>query len=139
MEDEVTYLIIHEDGTERKITVPSNWRVTFGPAARGSHGAKYGSTLKMPLCLRFYENETKQRAIFTDVVSFRDLSIKTEIKKVSVQEKQGFMECDGKRKATTFQAVSEEWVNPDDLTKTPALPDSPNVKEFDVEFSEIKD
>ncbi len=104
-----TYLIVHKDSTERKITVPSDWKVTFGPATAGfSKGTSGGPTV--PLALRFYENEKKQRAIFTDVVSFRDLSIKTEVKKQTVQEKDGYMECDGQRKATTFRAVMEEWL-----------------------------
>ena len=138
MDEETTYLIIHEDGTERKITVPSDWKVTFGPAAKGMNAGKNPS-YKVPLCLRFYENETRQRAIFTDVVSFRDLSIKTEIKVVTTQEKAGYMECEGKRKATTFQARSEEWIDPDDLAKVPALPSGSNVEGFDVEFGGIKE
>ena len=131
-----TYLIVHKDRTERKITVPSDWKVTFGPAAAGfSKGTSGGPTI--PLALRFYEDEKKQRAIFTDVVSFRDLSIQTEIKKTSHQEKQGFMECDGQRKATTFSTTVEEWINPDTLQKQPALPGGEDVESFDVEFTEI--
>lgn len=134
MADETTtYLIVHEDRTERKITVPSTWKVTFGPAVRGLN--KAGSTVKVPLALRFYENDTKQRAIFTDVVSFIDMSITMSIKKRSVQEKQGFMECDGKRKATTFRATSEEWVNPFEI-KDVQLPMHKDVESFDVEFTE---
>jgi len=136
-EDMTTYLITHEDRTERKITVPSDWKVTFGPAARGANrlGGPGSGVVKVPLALRFYESETKQRAIFTDVVSFRDISIKTEVKKVKIQEKQGFMECDGQRKATTFQATTEEWIDPDELGNTPALPMSETrVADFDVEF-----
>ena len=135
MED-TTYLIVHEDGTERKITVPSSWKVTFGPASRGAHKSSSGSNFKVPLALRFYENETRQRAIFTDVVSFRDLSIKTQVKKRSTQEKHGFMECDGKKKATVFQATVEEWIDPDELTKTTALPEGKTVEDFDVKFKE---
>lgn len=138
-EDMTTYLIIHEDRTERKITVPSDWKVTFGPAARGinKHSGPSGGVLKVPLALRFYESEKKQRAIFTDVLSFRDISIKTEVKKVKIQEKQGFMECDGQRKATIFQAKTEEWIDPDELGDIPALPMSETkVADFDVEFTD---
>ena len=131
-----TYLIIHEDKTERQIEVPSDWKVTFGPASKGSN--RVGSqTFKMPLALRFYENETRQRAIFTDVVSFRDLSIKTKVKKIAIQSKEGFMECDGQRKATTFQTTVEEWVDPDRLADTPALPAETSVENFDVEFKYV--
>ena len=134
--EETTYLIVHEDGTERRITVPSDWKVTFGPAAKGMNRQNTGGTYKVPLALRFYEADTKQRAIFTDVVSFRDVSIKTQVKKRSVQEKQGFMECDGKKKATTFQATTEEWIDPDILTENVALPEGTDVEDFDVEFKD---
>jgi len=134
--EETTYLITHEDGTERRITVPSNWKVTFGPAAKGMNTKNVGSGYKVPLALRFYENDTKQRAIFTDVVSFRDLSIKVQVKKRSTQEKRGYMECDGKKKATTFQATTEEWIDPDVLTENVALPDTADVEDFDVEFKQ---
>lgn len=118
---ETTYLIEFENGRRQKITVPSTWKVTFGPAARGSNGEK-GMRQKMPLALRFYEAETKQRAIFTDVVCFRDVSIKIEEERVDVQQKDGFMECEGERKRVNFQATSKAWVNPDAIVTMPALP-----------------
>jgi hypothetical protein len=73
----VTYLI--ERGKERlTVEVPGDWKVTYGPAFRRTPDARgrfndYGQAA--PMALRFYENETKQRAIFTDVTAFRDLSI----------------------------------------------------------------
>lgn len=132
-EEKTTYQILHEDGTERRITVPSSWKVTFGPAAKGMNTKN--APYKVPLALRFYEADTKQRAIFTDVVSFRDLSIEVQVKKISKQEKQGYMECDGQRKATVFHAEVSEWVNPDeqDLEK-PALPSPEQIQDFDVKF-----
>lgn len=117
--DEKTYIMIRDNGTRAKITVPADWKVTFGPAARGDGAARNGSN-KMPMALRFYESETKQRAIFTDVVSFRDADIQIQEEKVSIQEKEGYMECDGKKKRTIFQAKVREWVNPD-IENTPAL------------------
>ena len=121
-EQMTTYLIRFQNGKEQKVTVPESWKVTFGPAARGNN-ATSKHTYKMPLALRFYENEKKQRAIFTDVASFRDTSIQIEEKVVRKQEKDGFMECDGVKKATKFSATVEEWVNPDRIQIQPALPD----------------
>jgi len=137
VEEMKTYLIEHDNGEERKITVPANWKVTFGPAASGSYKSDTTGRYKMPLALRFYEGKDKQRAIFTDVKSFRDLSIKVEIRKISVQEKQGYMECDGERKATTFRAEVATWVNPDEVV-IKKLPSPSKVKDFDVSFNEIK-
>jgi len=127
-----TYLIEFENGKEQKITVPESWKVTFGPASKGAnHTTKNsGGVYRIPLALRFYESETKQRAIFTDVVSFRDTSIQIEEKRTKVQEKDGYMECDGVKKATTFRASVSEWVDPDEILKTPALPTDKEI--FDL-------
>ena len=112
--EEKTYIIVCEDKSRRRITVPADWKITFGPAARGLNGSKTNNItgLKMPMALRFYESETKQRAIFTDVINFYDSSIKIEEEKVKIQEKDGYTEFDGIRKRTTFQATVREWVNP---------------------------
>jgi hypothetical protein len=126
--DEKTYLVTKIDGSEFQITVPETWKVTFGPATKGNTSYSGEQRLKMPMALRFYESETKQRAIFTDVVSFRDMSIKIKIKKNRVQEKDGYMECDGVRKRTIFQATVSEWIDPDEVK--PELPMLPSDKEM---------
>lgn len=114
-----TLLIVHENGNETQIDIPAEWKVTFGLAAPGAEHVK-GS--RMGLALRIYETEKMQRAIFTDVVSFRDMSIPIRVKKVSTQEKAGYMECEGVKKHTTFQAQTVEWVDPDsDADNTPKL------------------
>lgn len=73
-----TYLVEKRSGERVKITVPEDWKVTFGPIAVGGRSGNSGS-----LALRFYESDTKQRAIFTGVESFRDLSIPVEIEEVT--------------------------------------------------------
>jgi hypothetical protein len=72
--DKRTYEIVTNDETYR-IEIPEDWKVTFGPVAvgggkRGGFGDPSGS-----MALRLYESEVRQRAIFTGVRSFRDLSI----------------------------------------------------------------
>ena len=106
-----TYHIEFKNGNEKRITVPADWKVTFGPCVVGGNS---GRGMEMPLALRFYESKENQRAIFTDVRSFRDMDIKILEKKVSVQEEQGFIERGGKKKATTFQAQCVEWKDADD-------------------------
>ena len=130
-EDLKTYLIVHENKEETQVDVPANWKVTFGPAViRGAQKGFNGQ--KMPMALRFYESDTKQRAIFTDVVSFRDMSIPIRVKKKSTQSKDGFIQCDGVKKATQFRATVEEWVNPDEpKTEMPLLPTDEEI--FDLE------
>ena len=105
-----TLLIKKKDGVEIQIDIPEEWHVTFGPAAVGM-GRGEG---KIPFALRIYETDKMQRAIFTDVESFRDMSIPIREKRINVQEKDGFVELDGTRKRTTFQARTAEWVNPDE-------------------------
>lgn len=114
-----TYLIEFENKRRQRITVPETWKVTFGPAVAGSNKPTPGYNHKMPMALRFYETANQQRAIFTDVVAFRDLSIQVEEERTNVQEKTGYIEVDGTRKATTFQARTMEWVNPDVAVSTP--------------------
>lgn len=51
------------------IEIPANWKVTFSsvnPNSQGMRGDGY--------CLRVYEGE-KLRAVYCDIVAFRDLSI----------------------------------------------------------------
>jgi len=125
--EEKTYIIEFENGSKKRITVPANWKVTFGPAAKGSEHSSNGRGLKMPMAIRFYESETKQRAIFTDVVSFRDTSIRIQEEKVRVSEKEGYMECEGVRKKTSFQATVKEWVDPDIEQEVPLLPNDKSM------------
>ena len=128
--DEKTYILIHDDNTRKRITVPANWKVTFGPAAIGMNSNKSGSNLKMPLALRFYEDEKHQRAIFTDVKSFMDSSIKIEEEIVNVQEKEGFVECEGVKKKTIFQAKTKEWKDIQDINNEdmqPLLPEDSDM------------
>lgn len=127
-----TLLVTKKDGSEFQIDIPEEWKVTFGPAAVGMSKVMAGE--RMPLCLRIYESETLQRAIFTDIVSFRDMSIPIRVKQINVQEKHGYVEFDGKRKQTTFQATTSEWVDPDIAIEPEAkLLDIPSDKEMGLE------
>ena len=128
-EEKITYLIEFKNGRRQKITVPKDWKVTFGPAAAGVNKKGMGGR-DVPLALRFYENENRQRAIFTDVVYFRDTSIEIQEEKINTQQKDGFMECDGHRKGVTFQAISKEWINPDEPSDSlPMLPSDESIFE----------
>ena len=129
-----TYLIEFKNGKRQKITVSADWKVTFGPASKGMNAGttRTGQNYQIPLALRFYESERKQRAIFTDVVGFRDTSIKIEEEKSKTQEKDGFMECDGVRKRTTFQATVKEWIDPDKhQEELPQLPTDGEIFDLD--------
>jgi hypothetical protein len=113
-----TYLVSRKTG-DMKITVPSSWKVTFGPLNPGN---KSGGTCGDP-CLRFYESETKQRAVITQVESFRDLSIAVEEKRVSVKQQTLHKNTPNGDKAVIVEGRVEEWVNPDDPQQGKAAPE----------------
>lgn len=100
------YILETKDGM-RKVTVPAAWRVTFGPLIAGDKGG-HGT-----LCLRFYENNKEnQRAIFTDVRTFRDESI--PIMEKVTRTKQQVMRKDGPggSRDVIVEARMTEWVDP---------------------------
>ena len=110
------YLIEFESGEKKRITVPDNWKVTFGPIAIMSKSPG----VRVPIALRFYEDENRQRAIFVEVRSFRDLGIPLEELKVEHRGKRAVVNMDGVEKHVTIDAVHKEWVNPDAEVNTPA-------------------
>lgn len=133
-----TLLITRRDGEEIQVDVPVDWKVTYGPAAVGiALSERNGKSI--PMALRIYETEKMQRAIFTDVVSFRDMSIPIRVKKVNVQEKDGFMECEGVRKRTTFQASTVSWVDPDSSEPSENLPKIGMPTDKEIFVQEDKD
>lgn len=107
-----TYLLETRGGSQRKLTVPAAWKVTFGPTTPyekkdGYHGKDH------VWALRLYEG-TKLRGIFTDVKSFRDMDIAIIEKRI--RTKRQVMEKASKSggKAVVAEARIEEWVDPDD-------------------------
>ena len=120
--DNRTYLLEMYDGSKRKITVPASWKVTFGPAAvhrtaPSGNKAFSGIANKMPMAIRFYESKDQQRAIFTDVVNFRDMSIPILEERVEVKTKKGTLSVDGANRNVSMNATIKQWLNPDDDTE----------------------
>lgn len=74
MSDDVVikYLVTDTKG-EFVIELPSSWKVTFSnvnPASNGEHGFR-----DKAYCLRVWETKEKLRAVFSNVLAIRDLSI----------------------------------------------------------------
>lgn len=103
--NEVSYLMHLKDGNLRRITVPSHWRVTFGPLVPGREGRGNPS-------LRFYEGEN-QRACFTDVESFRQEGIKIEERSTQVKQQTVRKKTDHGYKDVIVEARVTEWRDPD--------------------------
>lgn len=99
-----TYLI-ERSREQIKVTVPDTWRVTFGPVVVGIK-KEYG-TSSAPV-LRFYEGEIA-RALFTDVESFREVSIPVE--KLFVKRK-GSAKWEESRSGSSSakeEVIEEKW------------------------------
>jgi len=104
---ETTYLLEMKSGTQKKITVPSNWTLTFGALVPGaqSHGGKLG--------LRLWGPGKVQKAVFQDVESFRDIAMKLE-ERITTTKQEMYRKGDGEQaKEVILEAVVHEWVNPD--------------------------
>jgi len=72
------------------VEIPGNWKITFGPwspQTRSDAPKTYSEAdnqRKPGWILRVYEGKEKQRAVFTNVESFRDLSIPLFRRKIIV-------------------------------------------------------
>jgi hypothetical protein len=109
-----TYLLNLVKGGQRKITIPAAWKITFGPLLPGSRGQYNG---ERGICLRVYETKERQRAVFTDVESFRDMEVVCEEKITKTDRqtvKRKYPEGD---KWVEVEARVEEWRNPDEIHK----------------------
>lgn len=107
-----TYILeIGQQRRLKKVTVPSNWKLTYGFAVPGSNQVGNSN----PLVVRFYEgNKENLRALFDDVRSIRDSSIKIEEQIIKTKEETFFRETPTGRKAVQAEARVREWRNPDD-------------------------
>lgn len=105
-----TFILHLRNGGLRKITIPSNWKMTYGsvvPYSRG-HASENSS-----VALRLYENNKENlRAVMCDVVMIRDATIQIWEKHESPTPKNS--SNPNKSTGTSMLALKPaEWVNPD--------------------------
>lgn len=101
-----TLLVKTRRDGEFKVTVPDNWKITFSAfqPGRGQGFGEEGNALRM------YEGNSQQRACFTGVTSFRDLSIKVEKLKVTKNGKREWQDLgDGNIKESNEVQVDSVW------------------------------
>ncbi len=108
-DDLKTYILELKNGNLRRVTVPADWKVTFGPLIPADRHSGGGC-----LALRFYESKEKQRAIFTDVKSFRASDIPIEERVTKTQTKHMQKQTPEGVKDVLVEARVTEWRNPDD-------------------------
>lgn len=110
-----TYVLNMRDGTKQKITIPGNWKLTFGPLTPGSKDAGLNSS--GALVLRIYEgNKDNQRAVFTGVESWRDTAeLEIQVEKVDHQAQSVRVTVEGQGdKIVQANMEVRQWVNPDE-------------------------
>jgi hypothetical protein len=85
-----------------RIEIPATWKVTFSKVNPQAGGYE-------AMALRVYEGEEKQRACFSDVVSFRDISIPLT-RRVKKSKEQVNTERDGRKSSLKRKTeVDYEW------------------------------
>lgn len=114
-EEKKTLLLVMKDGLLKKITIPRDWKVTFGPIVPGSKDGSVNSAGS--LCLRLWSGtrgKTEiQHAVFTEVHSFRDMSIELT-EQVEKTKQENFRAMDPENEEVVMAEVRvKEWVNPD--------------------------
>lgn len=122
-----TYAMRLRGGGERKVTVPTSWKVTFGPTIPFTKHGRMESGISEAWAVRFYDGE-RLRGIFTDVQSFRDIGIQVLEKRI--RSKRQIVEKAAKYggRSAVVEAKIETWVDPDE-------PDEAN--EADQEFLQL--
>lgn len=113
-----TYIMRLTNGEVRKVTVPSNWKVTFGPTIPFSP-TKINVGYSQPnydksYAVRFYEgNKENLKAVFGDVRDFRSADIVVEERITEVQRKVVQEDIPGQGfKDVEVEARVSRWCDP---------------------------
>ena len=107
-----TYILELKNGDTRKITVPAHWKLTYGNVV--PYQGKDARQGEARIALRLYDgSKDNLRAVYTDVVSFRDSSIGTMEKRTQVQRKASQRQTDKGLRDVIVEARVTEWVDPD--------------------------
>lgn len=135
------YLLEFKGGTKKRITIPADYKVTFGPLVPGSKSHNGHDSL----CLRIYETKEKQRAVFTNVMSFRDQSIPVSERIVHTKNERATRQTADGAQDFTVQAQYTEWRDEGDEPKSfvnapklPHLAEDDQDKADDVECIDIQ-
>lgn len=105
-----TYLLNMNDGSRQKITCPTEWTVTFGPLMPGAKDPNYNGHKAIALRIR---DGQRQKAVFTNVESFRDMSMEIEQEVTKTKEETFYRDEGGEKKQVIVQGAIKEWTNPD--------------------------
>lgn len=113
---EKTYILELTGGNIRQITVPANWKMTFGHLVPYSKDGRTGNYQNgNSVALRLYEGSKENlRVVMTDVRSIRDASMKVLEKRTTVSRKVAQKASTQGSKDVIIEARVTQWVDPDD-------------------------
>lgn len=119
-------LLQMRDGTQKRITIPAGWKVTFGPLVPGSKDTAVNGS--QATALRLWsgsKNAEIQHAVFTNVESFRDMSISIMEQVEEVRKDTYVKQGDASGEAIHAEVRVKKWINPDQ--------DKPTEKEVELD------
>lgn len=129
-EAEKTYELTLSRGRVTRITIPANYKVTYGPAIGPAGKAAYGSGM----CFRVWESANLQRGLWSDVESFRDVSIPVQVKAVryfgTSDDNDWFLD-DGSFVGAKALLVEKGWIDESKIKPTPESEDANDIVPFE--------
>lgn len=127
MTEETKTLVLEMNGNkDRKVVIPHDWTITFGPIGVGARHDGQNSTH----VLRLYEDAGKKKlkAVFRNIVAFHEEGIQI-LEKVVRKKNKTFRKAGSKGEQTYSAEVRQTtWSNP--------YEDEPEVPEDEFEVSE---
>lgn len=113
-------LLTMQDGTQKKLTIPEAWKVTFGALIPGQKES--AGKIGLRLWSGTKGNE-RQHAVFTDVACFRDMEIDVMEQVEETRTETFVSKNDEEGEAMVANVTVKKWINPDEPAKT-----KPDVK-----------
>ena len=111
-----TYEIVTQNAGRFRIEIPESWKVTYGPVI-GSKGYEGSGN-----AFRVWESEKQQRALFSNVVAFRDMSLPMLREAVRKYGTEDWVYDDGSWTGSRADLVERQWVSPDEIKTAPSEP-----------------
>ena len=106
-EDIRTYEIVRSVGRAPEVIrldIPADYKVTYGPIQPNGRQSGEGYVL------RIYENEKMQRAVFHNVLSFRDLSLSMKVQvEQEATEENVVLDTNGNAEVQARRQVQKTW------------------------------
>jgi hypothetical protein len=113
MTDTKTLVLEMSKGPERRLTIPADWVITFGPVAIGQKYSPHDGSANV---LRLYEDASKKqlKAVFKDVRAFFEEGIQIVERRTATKKKtyNQFNEQTGKMEAYQAEVKRKTWVDP---------------------------